>query len=229
MLRRLFSVIAAALAAAAVGVPAAQPSAGVGPKVDPLAESYLLGKGLTPSEVASLTTGVCSAGAASCYTLVERARIATTGPKVDPLAVSYLQGRGLTPAEVRSWTVGACSRESRPASCDALLTGARAAISRPKVDPLAVSYLQGLGLTPDEVRSWTVGACSQADKAASCFAAFERTTAPAPAAAARPGGFDWRDAGIGAGATIGLVLLLAGLGAAFVTSRQIRRRQVPSV
>ncbi len=41
---------------------------------------------------------------------------------------------------------------------------------------------------------------------------------------ARPGGFDWGDAAIGAAITVGLVLLLGALGAGVVISR----RQVPS-
>ena len=42
--------------------------------------------------------------------------------------------------------------------------------SAPKVDPLAVGYLIGQGLTPSEVDAWTIGACSHQVKAASCFA-----------------------------------------------------------
>jgi hypothetical protein len=42
------------------------------------------------------------------------------------------------------------------------------------------------------------------------------------------GGFSWSDAGIGAGATLGFVLLLVGFGGAFVIARQNRRRQVAS-
>ncbi len=41
-------------------------------------------------------------------------------------------------------------------------------------------------------------------------------------------GFSWSDAGIGAGATLGLVLLLAGVGGALVITRQNRRRHVAS-
>ena len=40
--------------------------------------------------------------------------------------------------------------------------------------------------------------------------------------------FDWADAGIGAGATLGFVLVLAGFGAALVTGRHHRRRRVAS-
>jgi hypothetical protein len=91
-----------------------------------------------------------------------------------------------------------------------------------KVDPLAVSYLMGQGLSPSEVTSWTVGACSHQVKDASCYAMFEPiSTLVAPSSV----GFSWGDAGIGAGATLGIVLLLGGVGASFV-SRQNRRHRV---
>src|SRR5262245_53736618 len=48
----------------------------------------------------------------------------------------------------------------------------------PKVDPLAVGFLRGKGLSPSEIRSWTVGACSRATKPASCYAILDRTSAP---------------------------------------------------
>jgi hypothetical protein len=99
------------------------------------------------------------------------------------------------------------------------------ASSTPKVDPLAVSYLMGKGLSPSEVTSWTVGACSHQVKAASCYAMLDRS---APAAASTPKvdplAFHWVDAGIGAGATLGIVLLIGGLGAGLI-SRQTRRHQ----
>src|SRR5215470_19151921 len=47
------------------------------------------------------------------------------------------------------------------------------------VDPLAVSYLMGRGLSPSEVKSWTVGACSHASKPASCFSVLNGTSASA--------------------------------------------------
>ena len=46
------------------------------------------------------------------------------------------------------------------------------------VDPLAVGYLIGKGLSPSEVTSWTTGACSHKVKARSCYAILERTVAP---------------------------------------------------
>ena len=138
--------------------------------------------------------------------------------------MSYLTGKGLSPSEVKSWTVGACSHQVKAASCYAMLEPAAPST---KVDPLAVSYLTGYGLTPSEVKSWTVGACSHQVKAASCYAMLER--APAVAAStqiARWIGFQWGDAGIGAGATLGLILLLGGSAGGLFISRQNRRRQM---
>ena len=93
------------------------------------------------------------------------------------------------------------------------LTGAAAT-----VDPLAMSYLIGQGLTPSEVTSWTVGDCSHEVKASSCYAMFKPTVTP-PAATI---GFSWGDAGIGAAATLGIVLLLGGLGAALISRHNHR-------
>jgi hypothetical protein len=136
---------------------------------------------------------------------------------VDPLAVSYLIGRGLSPSQVVSWTSGSCSQQNKPDSCYAAL--------EPKpVDPLAVSYLIGRGLSPSEVASWTTGTCSQESRPDSCYAAF----AAAPAAStqvSRNVGFQWADAGIGAGFALGIIILLAGAGAGFLISRQSQRRQ----
>src|SRR5262245_28864285 len=115
-----------------------------------------------------------------------QATFASDGKPVDPLAVGYLIGRGLSPSEVKSWTVGACSHATKSASCYAVLdrtiasaagagpnvrshgpypisggTGFNQAVtwqtgSAPKVDPLAVSYLMGRGLSPSEIQAWTV-------------------------------------------------------------------------
>jgi hypothetical protein len=46
------------------------------------------------------------------------------------------------------------------------------------VDPLAVGYLTGRGLSPTEVRSWTAGACSRVTKPSSCYAAIDPKLAP---------------------------------------------------
>jgi hypothetical protein len=147
----------------------------------------------------------------------------SASPKVDPFAVSYLIGKGLTPTEVKSWTVGACSQEVKAASCYAMLEPTSAS---PKVDPFAVSYLIGKGLSPTEVKSWTVGTCSQQVKAASCYAMLEPVSAAgASTKVARSIGFQWGDAGIGAGFTLGIILLIGGTGFGLFISRQSRRRQ----
>lgn len=102
--------------------------------------------------------------------------------------------------------------------------------AQPKVDPLAVSWLLGQGLTRSEVRDWTVGACSNQAKPTWCYAVFESSAAQAEAAAtaeaSRSSGFHWGDAGIGAGATLGIALMLGGLGAA-LTVRKNGRQQAP--
>jgi hypothetical protein len=152
------------------------------------------------------------------------AQSASDQPRVDPLAVSELQGMGYTPAQIQAWTVGPCSQQVKPAACFGPSHGA--GLIRPVVDPLAVSYLTGMGLTPAEVQSWTTGACSRAVKDASCFAVFDRGSAPVTTSASTTG-FDWADAGIGAGATLGFLLLLGGTTAGLLISRQ-NRRQIAS-
>jgi hypothetical protein len=144
-------------------------------------------------------------------------------PKVDPLAVGYLMGQGLTPSEVTSWTVGACSHQVKAVSCYAMLD--RSAASAKPVDPLAVGHLMGQGLTPSEVTSWTVGGCSHQVKAATCYAMFKPATTGS-VQIPRSTGFQWGDAGIGAGFTLGIILLLGGVGAGLLISRQNRRGPV---
>ncbi len=58
MIRKSFTLLALALVAATVAAPIAQSSSA--PKVDPLAVGYLIGQGLSPTEVTSWTTGACS-------------------------------------------------------------------------------------------------------------------------------------------------------------------------
>jgi hypothetical protein len=136
---------------------------------------------------------------------------------VDPLAVSYLIGKGLSPNQVKFWTTGACSHRAKAASCYAMLQSTAA----PKIDPLAVGYLMGKGLTPSQVDFWTVGACSHRVKDASCYAMFPSQATSAQVVPSN--GFQWADAGIGAGFTLGIVLILAGSG--LLVSRQNRRQQ----
>jgi hypothetical protein len=150
-----------------------------------------------------------------------------SGPQVDPLAVTYLIGQGYTPEQIEAWTVGACSHEAKPAACFGASKGANLTDGRVKVDPLAVSSLTGLGLSPIEVTSWTAGACSHEVKAASCYAMLDRAAVgAAPTQVARSIGFQWGDAGIGAGFAFGIVLVLGGAGAGLLVSRQNRRRHM---
>jgi hypothetical protein len=124
-----------------------------------------------------------------------------------------------------------CSQEVKPPSCYAMPAPSLAApvADEPKpVDPLAVGYLTGRGLSPSEVASWTTGTCSQETRPASCYSMFD--AAPAVSTqVSRSVGFQWADAGIGAGFALGVVLLLAGAGAGFLISRQARRRQTAHV
>ena len=116
---KIAKTIAATMVIAAVAAPIAQSSST--PKVDPLAVGYLIGQGLSRSEVTSLTTGACShqVKAASCYAMLNRS--ATSTKAVDPLAVGYLMGQGLSRSEVTSLTTGACSHQVKAASCYAML------------------------------------------------------------------------------------------------------------
>ena len=95
--------------------------------------------------------------------------------------------------------------------------------SAPKVDPLAVGYLIGQGLTPSQVTSWTTGACSHAVKDASCYAMF-RATATVPTPTTGSTGFQWGDAGIGAGFVL-VIVILGSAAVGLLFSRQNRRNQ----
>jgi hypothetical protein len=142
-------------------------------------------------------------------------------PPVDPLAVSLLRGQGYTQRQIETWTVGACSHEVKPTACFGPARGADLTDGAAKRDPLAESSLIGQGLSVNEARSWTVGDCSHRVRAASCYAMFE-PTATASTPVVRSIGFDWGDAGIGAGATLGIVLL-GGIGVG-LASRHNRNR-----
>jgi hypothetical protein len=150
--------------------------------VDPLAVSWLRGHGYSASQVAVMTGSVA--------------------PWLTPAEREYVVGIGaLTPTQIAA-AFGSGSGTSGT-------NGPRVSLDRPKVDPLAVSYLRGRGLSPSEIADWTAGMCSHEVKPASCFAVFDRVSAPKETAVS--GGFDWTDAGIGAGATLGLLLLAIGL------------------
>ena len=136
MIRKSHLLLALALVAAAVAAPIAQSSST--PKVDPLAVGYLIGQGLSPSEVTSWTTGACShrVKAGSCYAMFQTA----AAPKpADPLAVGYLIGQGLSPSEVTSWTTGACSHQAKAPSCYAMFEPAEIS-STPVSDSTGVQW-----------------------------------------------------------------------------------------
>jgi hypothetical protein len=118
--------------------------------------------------------------------------------KADPLAVSWMRGHGYSEAQIA-----------------AMIGGSYSPATPAKVDPLAVSYLRAQGLTPSEITDWTVGVCSRQTRPASCFAVFDRTATTTPGTTSV--GFDWGDAGIGAAATLGIVLFALGLGFTLIT------------
>ena len=119
------------------------------------------------------------------------------------------------------------ARLHEPGSTGWVPVSPRAQSSRKPVDPLAIGYLMGKGLSPSEVNSWTTGACSHQVKAASCSAMLPWTNAAGTSSKHLTGspGFQWADAGIGAGFTLGIVLILAAAGAGLLISRQNRRQQ----
>jgi len=184
---RIISLIALALAAAAVAAPIAQsvedPTGGQA--IDPLAVSYLRDQGYSPGQIKVLVG------------------------QGDPLAFSYLLDKGLSPAQIVAQATVRSPRE---------ITA---------IDPLAISYLRNLGMNQAQIDEWTTGVCAQAVRPAVCSLPLSEVDTAA-AAQESSVGFSWSDAGIGAGATLGLVLLLAGVGGAFAISRNSRRRHVAS-
>jgi len=176
--------------------------------VDPLAVGYLIGLGLSPSEVTSWTTGACShkVKAQSCYAMLQRT-VAT--PKEAGLTVSAA-GAQINPGvygglrwqwEHHMQSPGTAYKPPIPSyygsrAPDAPAVGLEQPLPRyygstspyaaqglrgdqaRTVDPLAVSYLIGKGLSPSEVTSWTTGACSHKVKARSCYAILQRMVAP---------------------------------------------------
>jgi hypothetical protein len=154
---------------------------------------------------------------------------------VDPLAVSYLQGQGYSPGEIKvligqgdPLAVSYLRDQGLSAAqINAMATGQTSQPATRPIDPLAVSYLRNLGMSQAQIEEWTTGVCAQAVRPAVCSLPVSdlgvASTEPTSSA-----GFSWSDAGIGAGATLGALLLLAGLGGAFVISRQNRRRHVAS-
>jgi hypothetical protein len=108
---RMFTLIALALAAAAVAAPTAQTATRPGGQTvaDPLAVSYLLNQGYTPAQIQALATGKASFATEKPLPPEER--------PLDPLAISYLRNLGMTPAQIEEWTTGICAQANRPAVC----------------------------------------------------------------------------------------------------------------
>lgn len=94
---RLITLIALALATAAVAASVAGADTGTRARttVDPLAVSYLLGKGYTPKQVEAWTVGACSheAKPAACFGPSRGEILTEGGARVDPLAGATCSGR----------------------------------------------------------------------------------------------------------------------------------------
>jgi hypothetical protein len=143
---------------------------------------------------------------------------------VDPLAVSYLIGRGLSPSQVKSWTVGACSHEIKPASCLAAFeTAALAAAATAAAGAQAQTSPVGQIIRQEDnkavAREATV--LSPVDRILAQERGrhndprlFDGASPPVIQVVGSADGFDWGDAGIGAGTAVVLVLL--ALGATFL-------------
>jgi hypothetical protein len=147
---------------------------------------------------------------------------------VDPLAVSYLQGQGYSPGEIKA-LVGqadplAVSYLRNHGFPSVQVPSAPASTSTKPVDPLAVSYLRNLGLSPGEIKVATGGM----DPLAASYLRNGGFPQASTQVVVAGGGFDWTDAGIGSAATLGAILLIAGLGAVFMVSRHNRQRRVAS-
>jgi hypothetical protein len=144
---------------------------------------------------------------------------------VDPLAVSYLQNQGFSPGEIKvlvgqgdPLAVSYLRNHGFPQAQVETRATAKA------IDPLAVSYLQGQGFSPGEIKV-LVG---QGDPLAISYLRNRGFPQAPTQIVATSAGFDWADASIGAGASIGVVLLLAGLAGVVMIARQNRRRNLAS-
>jgi hypothetical protein len=221
MIRKPHFLLALALAAAAIGVPVAH--AAVKSPYEYLGHPTSQG-GVDRVSAAAVKSPYEYLGHPTSQGGVSLVATAATGRPIDPLAVGYLIGQGYTPSQIHAWTVGACSHQVKPDACFGPSRGANLTDGAVKVDPLAVGYLIGQGLSPSEVTAWTVGACSHQTKAPSCYAMLEPASTSSPQVAGSTG-FQWGDAVIGAGFTLGIVLLLGGAGAGLLISRRNGGRQ----
>jgi hypothetical protein len=140
---------------------------------------------------------------------------------------------GFSPSRAVAWTTGVCTYVDKPASCYLTQSQARAT---------SLAEAQALGvyrnMAPSQAHDWSVGVCSYADKPSSCYLTPAEATAQSKALAHAMGadrlaspastevttstsGFSWGDAGIGAAAMLGLVLLLVGIGVT-IARRRVR-------
>jgi hypothetical protein len=125
---------------------------------------------------------------------------------VDPLAISLMQNEGMSPAQIEAWTTGVCSYRVKPEDC--YLTPAQKRLASLRTGE---SFARLEGMTPAAIAAWTRGVCSYRVKPTECFTTY--AVGGQPAVAAETDGFHWGDAGIGAAAAFGLLLLIGGLGA----------------
>jgi hypothetical protein len=132
---------------------------------------------------------------------------------------------GFSPSQAVSWTTGACSYKVKPSSC--YLTPAEARAT-------SVAEASSLGayrnMTPQQAINWSTGVCSYQDKPSSCYLTPKQAAAQSQALADAMGvpqsvtwivpsgstsAFNWGTAGIWAAGTLGLILLLTGIGVTF--------------
>jgi hypothetical protein len=115
---------------------------------------------------------------------------------VDPLAVSILNERGWSASRIYDWTQGACSYQVKPASC--YLTPAQAKLASQRL------------------------AESMGARGPSARAVVDESASAASDNASKASGFDWGDAGGGAGVALGAVALLG----ASVARMRLRRQRL---
>jgi hypothetical protein len=206
--------LAALLVATAILVPAAQAGGNVGDAglAQGILETHF---GFSPARAVDWTTGVCSFAdrPGSCYLSTKQAA-----------AQSYAEAlsMGARPTLAPSTT-----------SAEAVLLG-EAGLARGILET-------NFGFTPSRAADWTTGVCTYGDNPSSCYLSGKQAVAqssaeaqamgvqplpssPTPVAVSAPSAFHWGDAGIGAAATLGIVLILAGL--AVYVARSRRRQPV---
>jgi hypothetical protein len=170
---------------------------------------------------------------AATATVTPAAQAAGNAPRPGSVAtaIGFLAQQGMSANKIGAWTTGVCSDAVKPSSC--YLTPAEARLASERT---ARGFLRANGMTGREVERWTTGVCSAAVKPSSCYLtpaearlASQRTAEgfldrqnlqPGQVETPNRGGFHWGDAGVGAGVTAGMALLLTALGASLVISRR---------